>query len=587
MRKQYVGYLFTFVALAAIAAGIFSANFGAAHAHSQKASSHTGVSGSTKPATAALVDSYVVNMQNIPAATGTSATHHSTALPFLTGVSAAVYAQRKADAKHSLQAPTTTAKANAAPKDQSTNTPATTASFQGMADSAATCPYFGGCQPPDQALAASSHYVFQGVNTSFAVYNTAGARQTGWPKTAQSFFRVPNPGACDSHGPFLSDPRAFYDPNDGRFWAAILQVEGAFGLNGCPFKTRYWIAVSQSSNPGGSWNVYSYDMSLGTTNVADYTQFGFDQQAIYFSGNMFNQAGTAYEYAEVFGVNKSNLEHSHASPAFGFFNFTVSSSTTVFVDTIQPVETEALKNDGPNGGLFIDSFNINGDPFGDNCFSSACHGLAIWTMTKPGTSSATMTFAFTDTANYILPPAADQPGCTTCIETLDTRISGTPVYHNGMISYALETGINNGSQVVGGIFWGQIVPEINDNGSLAGAVLYQQGYQFYGGDGTASFGALMPDADGDLFMVFEYMDSSTNPEVAYTARRVALPLGAFHDRGFVLRRGDAPTGNSRWGDFEATSYDGSANVWFSGQYSASNGDWSTYIGRDSFCGTCN
>jgi len=103
-------------------------------------------------------------------------------------------------------------------------------------------------------------YVFQGVNTSFAVYNTSGTLQTGWPKNALSFFGVPNPGACDPAGPFLSDPRAFYDANHGRFWAATLQVEGAFGLNSCPFKTLYWIAVSKTSDPRGVWNVYAHAM---------------------------------------------------------------------------------------------------------------------------------------------------------------------------------------------------------------------------------------------------------------------------------------------------------------------------------------
>ncbi len=330
-------------------------------------------------------------------------------------------------------------------------------------------------------------------------------------------------------------------------------------------------------------------MSLGTTNAADYTQFGFDQKAIYFSGNMFDQSGSTYQYAEIFGANKSTMEHGQAVSFFGFYQLYVSSSRTAVVDTVQPVEAQARKYSGPKGGLFINSFNMNGDPFGDNCFSTSCHGLAIWTLTNPGTSSTSLTFAFADTVGYVLPPNADEPGCTQCIESLDTRISGTPPYHNGLISFALETGINNGSQVVPGILWGQVAPRLNDSGALTGVSLYQQGYYNYGGDSAATFGALMPDADGDLFMVLEYMNSSSNPGVVYTARRVTLSLGSFHDGGIYLRGGDAPTSNSRWGDYEATSYDGSAkdNVWFSGEYSASNGDWSTFIGKDQFCATCN
>jgi hypothetical protein len=587
MRRQFKGYLFALVALATVVVAILGAGFASANEHSQK-TAHTSISGSGQKATAKMVAMHTIDMQKVAAETSAPASHRSAALPLLTGVSSVVYSQRKADAAHNQTAPVSSSRSYAAPTTQSALTPTRTKAFQGMADSASTCPYFGGCEPPDQALATSKYYVLQGVNTSFAVYNTSGTLQAGWPKNSQSFFGVPNPGACDSAGPFLSDPRAFYDANDGRFWVAMLQVEGAFGLNSCPFKTLYWVAVSKTSDPRGVWNVYAFDMSLSTTNAADYTQFGFDQQAIYFSGNMFNQAGTAYQYAEIFGANKSSMENGLGVSAFGFSGLFVSSSRSVLVDTVQPVEAQlASKYDGPRGGLFINSWNINGDPFGDNCFSSVCHGLSIWTLTNPGASTTGLTFAFTDSLGYVLPPAADQPGCSQCIETLDTRISGTPAYRNGLISFALETGVNNGSQVVPGILWGQVAPEMNDGGTLTGAVLFQRGYYFYSGDGAASFGALMPDADGNLFMVFEFMNRSINPEIAYTARRVAFPFGNFHDGGIVLKSGSAPTFDSRWGDFEATSFDGATNVWFSGQYSASSGDWSTFIGRDNFCATCN
>ncbi len=53
--------------------------------------------------------------------------------------------------------------------------------------------------------------------------------------------------------------------------------------------------LSQTRNPSGSWNVYAFDMSMGTTNFADFTQIGLDGSAVYFSANMFNQAGTAYD----------------------------------------------------------------------------------------------------------------------------------------------------------------------------------------------------------------------------------------------------------------------------------------------------
>src|SRR5262249_36242528 len=154
----------------------------------------------------------------------------------------------------------------------------------------------------------SPHWVFQGVNTAFAVFDTNGHMQPGYPVFMGDFFGVPNPGDCAGNVPFLSDPRAIYDPNDDRFIAAALEVEGVPGVNDCPFNTTYWIAVSRTNDPRGAWNVYAFDMSLNTTNNADFTQIGIDDKGLYFSGDMFNFDGTAFEYEEIFGVNKAQME---------------------------------------------------------------------------------------------------------------------------------------------------------------------------------------------------------------------------------------------------------------------------------------
>ncbi len=576
-KGRFIPFLAAITLLLSVVAGSFAfvSQYHVFASGAHQNTSRGNLTGTGKAVAASLVSTHSIDMASVPAETPTALTHRPTSLPLHTGVSATVYAQRKAAAAHNKNAPT----GHHIYSSLTTGayTPAAKTSFAGMADSASIC----GCQPPDMALAASKSYVLQGVNTSFAVYSSSGTIQSGWPKSAKSFFGVPNPGSCSPSGPFLSDPRAFYDPNDKRFWAAILEVEGAFGVNNCPFVSRYWIGVSSTSDPRGTWHIFAYDMAIGTTNGADYTQFGFDGQAIYFSGNMFDQSGSFYQYAQILSVKKSTLEGGSGATAYGFRFLSFGGVT---VDTVQPVEVEAYNYGGPRGGLFISSFNGNGDPFGDDCFSTACHGYVIWSIANPGTSSAALSSAITSGSTYLDAPNADEPGCLGCIETLDTRISGTPVYHDGMISFALETNVYNGSQNVPAILWGQVVPSLNDNGSIASASVFQNGYYVYGGDNAASFGALMPDADGNLFMVFEFMSRTTNPEVAYTARRATYTLGLFHDGGFILKVGASPTFDSRWGDYEATSYDGVStnNVWFSGQYSASNGDWATQIGKDVF-----
>ncbi|HYK86781.1 MAG TPA: hypothetical protein VEV19_15535 [Ktedonobacteraceae bacterium] len=569
MSKRRRIYFLSSLAIAALLVSMFGASFAFAQGQSRSAAaSSTKVT--AQSATARLVAAYTVNMQNVAPASAKSV-GSVRQMPLLhntkSGRSSVIHAP------HFQAMPATTT------DSASPNTPPALASFNGMADSATICPP-SGCQPPDMALAASPQWVFQGVNTAFAVYNTSGHIQSGWPKDAQHFFNVPPVGSCDPAGPFLSDPRAFYDPNDGRFWAAVLQVEGAFGINKCPFLTLYWIAVSQTSNPNGTWNIYAFDMSLGTTNAADYTQFGFDAHAIYFNANMFNKKGTAYVYDELFAANKKKMENGQSVTAFGFSHLAVNG---VLVDTVQPTEGEFPTYAGPPAAVFVNTFNMNGDTSGHDCFTTACNGIVVWGMMNPGTKNETLTGFEVSTPSYISPPNADQPGCTQCIETIDTRITATPVFNNGQVSWSIDTALTNSTQVVPGILWGQVVPQIV-NGQLVGASLYQSGYFGFEGDQDASFGAMMPDLNGNLIMVYDTMSSTLNPSIAFTGRRATFPLGSFHDAGKFLKKGVAPTLDSRWGDYEATSYDGFStdHIWMSSQYSGANQDWATFIGETQF-----
>lgn len=318
-------------------------------------------------------------------------------------------------------------------------------------------------------------------------------------------------------------------------------------------------------------------MTLGTTNVADYTQIGYDRQAFYFSANMFDSATfNVFQYAEVQAANKATMEAGGAVTPIHATNFTANGG---LVDTVQPVMTDAHFYSGPNAEFLINSFDFN---FGGGGCSSSCSGVVVWAFNF---AAASITGLIIPTTSYSLAPLANQPGCSTgCIETIDPRISGTPVYRNGLISFALETAAMNSTRIVPSIFWGQVSPQLNDSAQITGGSVFQSGYYVHQNDAATSFGALMPDNDGDLFMVFELMGSSINPEVVYTSRRVTFTLGLFHDGGLILRKGDAPTSNTRWGDYEAASFDGYSTdkVWFSGQYSASNGDWSTFIGKDQY-----
>ena len=498
-------------------------------------------------------------------------------------------------------------------------TPGASSSFIGQQSSATTCSYFGhGCNPPDMGLAASPQFVLQGVNQQFEVLDTQGNVQPGWPVGAQGFFGVPNATnadgtPCDTahkSQPFLSDPRALYDPVDGRFWASMLQVEGAqaFGVAlDCPYKSVYFIAVSQTNNPNGKWNVYEFNMETdvnGQKFAADFTQIGINSQAIYFSANMFGEQGGFF--AELFEANKAQMEAGKFHfTADGFFNLQgtgpgTSARTGPFLaDTVQPT----LNLDGSTGTseTFADTMDGPDVMTGHFCgffgggFADACSGAVVWTLANPighdtGGAAPALTAQLVPTAPFVVSVPADQPSCNLCIDANDLRIPATPVVRNGILYGAWGTAIDNGnnsSHPTPGIEWAQI--SLSDLSSTTG-------YYSFSGDEAATYPAVMPDASGNVTMLFEHMGHKVFPETRYIVKGAGD--ANFSGAGNLLKAGESsyrPTlcGTKvipvcRWGDFEATSFDGSGHIWFAGEYAnlfqgvttppVFGRNWGTWIG---------
>jgi hypothetical protein len=464
------------------------------------------------------------------------------------------------------------------------------------------------------------------------VYNHSGTVQSGWPVSAQRFFNIPNL-ACDAaHGnqPFLSDPRGLYDPTSGRYWAAMLQVEGGLGIAAdCAFKSVYYIAVSQTSDPRGAWNVYEFDMAAGKNFAADYTQVGFNQEGFFFSANMFGNTGVGF-YAEIVEANKAQMEAGKANfTADGFRNLQATSPATVaagfgpfLADTVQPVQTlgggggagggggggnnSQARRGGGADGLFVDTIDGPDLTNGHLCGSAAdaCTGLALWRMGHPiahdrGGAAPTLTGTYLpNTQPFYFSPPADEPTCNQCVDALDLRITATPVLKDNTIYAAWETGRNNGTQVVPTIEWSQVDLGGHNPSTTSGCF-------GFGGDTAASFGALMPDSQGNVVMVYERMGHTINPETLFTVR--SADQANFTKAGRLLKGGEAsyrptvcglpppppaPPGSPpvlcRWGDYEATSFDGAGGIWFAGEYANAHTDpntapwfgrnWGTWIG---------
>lgn len=103
----------------------------------------------------------------------------------------------------------------------------------------------------------------------------------------------------------------------------------------------------------------------------------------------------------------------------------------------------------------------------------------------------------------------------------------------------------------------------------------------------------MPDSNGNVTTLFEHMSSTVLPETRFIVKRAGDPT--FSGAGQLLKAGESnyrPTlcGTTalpvcRWGDYEATSFDGSGHIWFAGQYANLFQGVNTPPGFGRNCGT--
>ena len=514
-------------------------------------------------------------------------------VPFRTRFTAAQFAAMKAAAVHNLSAPRLLNSISSVQPLWSTAPPAPEQLVTGLTDNFIVCAFFGtGCEPPDMAIAASPDWSVQATNTSVAVFDKHGVMVLGYPVDFPTFFGVP--ASC--HGiPFTTDPRAFYDPNDQRFFVAMQAPNGV--ADTCTPSSTSYIAVSQTSNPSFGWNVYAINSAIaGPTYFADYTQLGFDSQAVYIGGNQFNCCGPGYGGAFTIILDKHAMEAGAAISSPNVIGpYLAASSPTCpgggcLLDTVNPTTSVANLSQQPQATILVDADQSN-PTFPCGFGGITCNNLDVWAIAKPLAASpivSEQTIALLN--NFVLPPPGDEPGCPLCIETIDNRVSGTPTFSpwdGGTVSFGLETAVNFGLITYPGYQWGQIA--IKEAGNKLTSATLAQGGIVAASNSTHSFPATQLLPNGDMYLVSDIMSAAEYPGWEYRVRHAGdaantLSAPRLVQRGldtYLLPFGVPGTGNLRWGDFEATSYAGFATngVWLASQYGNTDYDWGTSFAK--------
>jgi len=462
-------------------------------------------------------------------------------------------------------------------------------------------------EPPDQGLAVGNGLVVEAVNNAISVYDTAGNLLAG-PMALNRFFGLPSEIVRSNppvFGPFLSDPRVYFDKDTNTFFTTELEIDtdpatGNF-LTGAAAKSRTFIAVTH--DPTSTWTVLSNE----TTNdggqfgpcpcFGDQPLIGADANGFYVSTNSFSISSQSFRGAQLYAIPKGPLAAGSITTVVHFNQLTEADAPFAF--SIQPAST-------PPGGAFSGTSN------GTEYFVSALdfnneldNRLVVWALTNTAslntpTPALHLTNAVVNTEVYGAPPSAQQkPGPTPLADSVrnheellasnDDRLQQV-VFADGKLWGALTSVVkpDNGPVRVGTAWF--ILTPASASGSVSAAVANQgyvvanQNYVLFpaigvntAGKGVISFTLVGPDFfPGAAFATLDVVNGAGDIQIAAP--------GALPDDGFTGYTAFGGARVGRWGDYAAAVADENGKIWLATEYIPNlprtvNANWGTFVTR--------
>ncbi|WP_020141960.1 hypothetical protein [Terracoccus sp. 273MFTsu3.1] len=393
-------------------------------------------------------------------------------------------------------------------------------------------------EPPDQALCVGNGYVLEAVNDVLNVYdkqgssvlpdNTATNIVSGFPTDVHhavdlnSFFGYA-PAINRSTGvraQNITDPVCLFDAATQRFFVAVLTLEttpaGALTL-----ENHVDIAVSRTSDPRGTWNIFRFDATHDGTDIGgtggnvgpylgDYPHIGADANGIYVTTNAYPWNGSGFAGAQIYALSKAQLAAGAATVSMqhidtsGTVPLPSDAGATQPGFTVWPAQSPGTGSYelGANGTEYFLSSTAADEAThpvagtGGNYVSST---VVVWALTNTASlASATPALSLSNkvvpSETYAIPPKAKQPGAGTapttdtpqgrCInDTTTSTIAGTGCWrllfagepaHNEVVSTP-DSNDTRMQQVTyaNGKLWGALDTALNpDNGAQRAGIAW-------------------------------------------------------------------------------------------------------------------
>lgn len=455
-------------------------------------------------------------------------------------------------------------------------------------------------EPPDQGLCEGRGLVMEPVNDVLAVYSAESHAMVAGPTALNAFFGLAPAinRTTGKYGPFLSDPRCFYDQPTNRWFVTILYISTNPNTGAFEAPTYTLIGVSTSGNVTGAYNIYALD----TTDAGgpscpcfgDQPLLGLDQTGLYISTNEFPLFANGFNGAQIYAMSKwalaagakkvlvAHFDASQALVPYGGLSYSVQPATT------------------PPGGEYATVSN------GTEYFLSALqftgvldNRIATWAMTgtkslNSKSPSLALQFVVISSEVYGQPnPATQKAGNYPLGQTLgqplellntnDDRMNQV-VYSRGLLYSGLNTLLAAGNT---GVAYFIVKPALGDHPLTAS--MDKQGYVSVLG-ANVFFPSIGVTKDGQAVMTATLSGPTFYPSSIYVrikdgrAGNVHISgAGAGPEDGFTGYAQYGGNGVARWGDYSAAFAGTDGNVWVASEYIGQTCTVAQYL-ADNTCG---
>jgi subtilisin-like proprotein convertase family protein len=426
--------------------------------------------------------------------------------------------------------------------------------------------------PPDTNGAVGPNHYVQTVNSSFRIWNKAGAPLI--PTTPFSTLFAPLGGACGSSND--GDPIVLYDQLADRW--LISQFCTVADPN-----NHQLIAISKTGDPTGAY--YLYDFMMPNNKFNDYPKFGVWPDAYYMTDNQFNQSATAFLQAGAFAFNRSKMLVGDPTAGFVYFDTAVLFPPNVGIN-------------GPFGigGLLpagLDGFTP--PPAGAPCpfayfqageFGEPGDQLRLFDFHVDFVTPANSTFV--ERTGSPLPVAAFDPvtvpdsrnvipqpppsAAASRLDAINDRLMFRLAYRNFGTSESLIANHTVNAAVNPAYRAAVRFYQLRRN-TPAGAFTIAEQQTFDGGGGTEHrwMGSGAMNFLGDIAVGYSVSSSTVFPSVRYAAKLNTDPAGSGLAQGEqnIIGGGGSQTHTSgRWGDYSSMAIDpvDDATFWYTQEY---------------------